>query len=135
MLRNKTGRAYLYLMRHRGTARAEKRIRLPDDPRSPEFWAEYARLMQLPVAPVSPNAVVELVAAANGLLDTLSSMLSWSVPRGWRSDNPCREVRPLKGGDAYQPYPWAVIEAAKDELRTDLWLGGFPGAVHRPAPR
>jgi hypothetical protein len=63
MLRNKTGRTYLYLMRHRGTARAEKRIRLPDDPRSPEFLAEYVRLMQLPVAPVSPNAVVELVTA------------------------------------------------------------------------
>lgn len=60
-------------------------------------------------------------ASSNNMLRCLSSMLGWSVPRGWRPDNPCREVRPLKGGAGYAPWPWDVIEAAERELRPDLW--------------
>jgi integrase len=190
-VKNRTGRPYLYLQRHRGTARAEKAIRLPDDPRSGEFWAEYARLMNLPVAPAPRNTVRaldeawggefqksalgiydeskaspewrqlsektkidwrryrqrivaawghlevkgiepkhvlalrdkfgETPASANNLLRCLSSMFVWSVPRGWRSDNPCRDVKPLKGGEGYAPWPRDVIDNARDELREDLW--------------
>jgi integrase len=175
-VRNRSGRPYLYLMRHRGTARAEKAIRLPDDPRSREFWSEYARLMNLPVVPASTKSFTALIeawhaspewkqladktrvewtryserikaawgdlevvgieprhvlalrdkfaatpATANNLLRCLSSMLAWSVPRGWRPDNPCREVKPLKGGEGYAPWPKDVIAAAREELREDLW--------------
>jgi integrase len=176
MVRNKVGRPYLYLQRGRGTRHAEKPIRLPDDPASPDFWAEYARLMALPQQEVSATSVSELIrawqaspqwaamktktqtewsrycerinaawgpldvrgieprhvlmlqdryadrpAAANNLLRCLSSMLGWAVPRGWRADNPCREVKPLKGGEGYAPWSWDVIQAAKAELRQDLW--------------
>ena len=38
------GRIYFYYHPGRGTKSASKPQRLPDDPRSPEFWAEYARL-------------------------------------------------------------------------------------------
>ncbi len=48
MVRNPVGREYFYLTVHRGTARAAKSHRLPDDPRSPAFWAEYTRLLGLP---------------------------------------------------------------------------------------
>lgn len=176
MVRNKTGRPYYYLQKHRGTDRAQARVRLPDDPRSPEFYAEYSRLMQLELprertdtvdcliaawhrSPewarlrpktasdwsrycrrisaawgpleargIEPRHVIALrdqfaatPASANNLLRCLSTMLSWSVPRGWRNDNPCREVKPLPAGDGYLPWPWRVIEAAKAELRPDLW--------------
>lgn len=60
-------------------------------------------------------------ATANNMLRCLSSMLGWSVPRDWRDDNPCREVKPLKAGTAYEAWPWEVIEAAEKELREDLW--------------
>lgn len=175
-VRNRTGRPYLYLMRYRGTARAEKAVRLPDDPRSREFWAEYARLMNLPPAPASKRSFGALVdawqespewrqlagktqlewsrycrriaaawgtlevagiepkhvlalrdrfaatpAMANNLLRCLSSMLAWSVPRGWRGDNPCREVKLLKGGEGYAPWPKEIIDVARKELREDLW--------------
>ncbi len=64
-------------------------------------------------------------ANANNLMRCLSSMLSWSVPRGWRAENPCREIKPLKGGPGYAPWPWDVIQAAEPELanagRDDLW--------------
>lgn len=176
MVRNRLGRPYLYLQRGRGTGKAEKPIRLPDDPNSPDFWAEYARLMQLPAPQINANAVAELVkawhvspewkalkpktrsewqrycqrivdawgplevrgleprhvlklrdayaetpAAANNLLRCLSALMGWSVPRGWRTDNPCREIKPLKGGDGYAPWTWDVIENARQCLRQDLW--------------
>ena len=175
-VRNKVGRPYLYLMKYRGTPRAEKAIVCTDDPRQPEFWTEYARLMHAPTAPVKSNTVAKLIeawhaspewkqmkpktrvdwerycrrikdswgayevkgiepknvltlrdlyastpASANNLLRCLSSMLAWSVPRGWRPDNPCREIKPLKGGDGYAPWPWDTIEEARQTLREDLW--------------
>jgi integrase len=67
------------------------------------------------------DAYAATPAAANNLLRCLSSMMGWSVPRGWRTDNPCREVKPLKGGEGYAPWAWDVIEQAKTELRPDLW--------------
>jgi hypothetical protein len=175
MVRNKTGRPYLYLMRNRGTKRAGKAIRLPDDPRAPEFWTEYARYMNMPVVKranlvsdlitawhasaewkqmaektrvdwsryclwinagwgelqvsgIEPKHVLKLrdtyadrPASANNLIRCLSSMLSWSVPRGWRTDNPCREIKPLRGGEGYEPWPWEVIQQSRSELRADLW--------------
>jgi integrase len=57
-------------------------------------------------------------------------MLSWSAPRGWRSDNPCLLVPKLKGGAGYEP-PREAIEHARVHLRPDLWhamaLGLYTG--------
>lgn len=179
-VRNRTGRDYYYLTVHRGTAREGKRIRLPDDPRSPEFWNTYAKLMKLAPARDNPHSIrnldaaweqspewkalsegtqrmwsrfrkrivdawgdleasgieprhvmalrdtyAETPASTNNMLRCLSSMLAWSVPRGYRADNPCTNVPMLRGGDGYRPWPWAVICAAERELRhkgrEDLW--------------
>ena len=49
-------------------------------------------------------------AAANNLLRALSAMIVWSVPRGWRPDNPCQHVPKLGGGEAYAPWSWEDIE-------------------------
>jgi|GEM_PF-4390183 len=43
-------------------------------------------------------------ASVNNLLRALSSMMSWSAPRGWRSDNPCTHVRKFKSGEGYRPW-------------------------------
>jgi integrase len=189
---NRLGRPYYYLTLHRGTTKQGQTIRLPDDPKSPEFWTAYARLLNLPSPKVNENAVRELdrawggtwdeatrtdvgaspewkalgkgtkrewrrhrtrivaawgdletrgiepkhvlalrdawadtPATANNLMRCLSSMMSWSVPRGWRNNNPCREIKPVKGSVPYAPWPWDVIEAAEVELRekqrADLW--------------
>lgn len=179
-VRNRVGRDYYYFQRNRGTERAEAPQRLPDDPNSPEFWAEYARLSAhihvlkpatdtvghlidawqaspewrqmsdntrenwgracvriraaiggFAVKTIEPRHVLALrdqfsatPATASALLRCLSSMCTWSVLRGWRLDNPCREVKPLKGGEGYAPWSWNVIEAAEAELvakRLDLW--------------
>jgi integrase len=48
-------------------------------------------------------------------------MLSWSVPRGWRPDNPCDHVKKLKGSEPYEPWSWTAIEIARQHLRNELW--------------
>ena len=51
----------------------------------------------------------------------LSSALAWSVPRGWREDNPCRIIHKLKIGEGYAPWPWDAIEHFAQNARSDLW--------------
>jgi integrase len=60
-------------------------------------------------------------AAANNLLRALSAMLSWSVPRGWRADNPCAEIELLKTGEGYPPWPLRAIEHYKKHGKAHLW--------------
>ena len=64
-------------------------------------------------------------ASANNMLRCLSSMLSWSVTSGFRTDNPAALIPLLKGGEGYAPWPWEIIQAARCELleagREDLW--------------
>lgn len=102
-------------------------------PKTRAEWARYVgRIVQewgrLQVAGIEPRHVLWLrdkyastPASANNLLRCLSSMLAWSVPRGWRRDNPCREVKPLKGSMPYEPWPLSMIEEARRELRDDQW--------------
>lgn len=96
-------------------------------------WARYCTWIEkswghLEVKGIEPKHVLILrdgysdrPASANNLIRCLSSMMAWSVPRGWRGDNPCREIKPLRGGEGYEPWPWKVIEQAKAVLRADLW--------------
>ncbi len=170
------GKPYYYYHPGRGTKNARRPVRLPDDPRLPEFWIAYRKAAGEPEARRSPNAVEALIeaykaapewsqlsdstrdnwtlylerinskwgplevrgiepkhilalrdkyastpAAANNLLRCLSSMLGWSVPRGWRSDNPCLSVPKLKGGDGWAPWPWEMIELVRDHGPSWMW--------------
>lgn len=60
-------------------------------------------------------------AEANAVIRSLSVLLSWSVPRGFRSDNPCEHVRKLKTGDGWDPWPWELIEWARDNCPPWMW--------------
>jgi len=57
------GRLYYYYHPGRGTKNGRKPQRLPDDPRSPEFWAAYARL--------SGSQIIETPAPRAGTFDAL----------------------------------------------------------------
>ncbi len=49
-------------------------------------------------------------------------MLSWSIPRGYRADNPCRHVRKLKGGEGYEPWSWEHILHFREHVsQPELW--------------
>ena len=60
-------------------------------------------------------------AAANKIVRSLSSMLSWSILRGWRAHNPCTRVKKLKIGEGYSPWNWEEIDLFHNCARTDLW--------------
>ncbi len=61
-------------------------------------------------------------AASNYLVRALSAMFSWSIPRGYRSDNPCRHVRKLKGGEGYEPWSWEHILHFREHVsKPELW--------------
>lgn len=49
-------------------------------------------------------------------------MMSWSVPRGWRTHNPCMGVKKIKGGEGYAPWDWDDIELFQTYARADLWF-------------
>jgi integrase len=160
---------YYYFQRGRGTPTAGSRIRLPDDPQSPEFWQKWRALAGLDDPEENPNSFDTLIqrylespefsekalatqrqyqrhcalisrwwghlevagltpavvlkardklratpAEANGLLRSLSALLAWSIPRGFRDDNPCEFVAKLKTGDGWQPWPWEMIEYSRE---------------------
>jgi integrase len=59
--------------------------------------------------------------AANYLLRVLSLAISWGVPRGYRTDNPCEHVRKLKLSDGWVAWPWEAIECVREQKRVELW--------------
>lgn len=170
------GRPYYYYHPGRGTKAEGKRIRLPDDPRLPEFWdayrnaagtpeprdhpksfkslvksyrssPEFAELAaatrrgyerhldiienkwgDLQVAGLQPVHVLKLrdkyrstPATANALIRTLSALISWSVPRDYRTDNPCQHVRKLAIGEGWEPWPWEMIELLEQHGPAWMW--------------
>jgi integrase len=60
-------------------------------------------------------------AAANNLVKALSAMVTWAIPRDWRSTNPCAHIRKLKIGEGYAPWDWKDIEHFRVNARADLW--------------
>ena len=60
------GKDYFYFQPGRGTLNAAKRVRLPDDPVSPEFWQVYEQLtgQVQPVAPTPNAGTVDALIAA-----------------------------------------------------------------------
>jgi integrase len=61
-------------------------------------------------------------AKANNMLSALSALMAWSVPRGYRNDNPCEHVRKVPApGDGYAPWPWELIQLAEREAPPWMW--------------
>jgi integrase len=60
-------------------------------------------------------------AKANNMLRCLGAMIAWGIERGYRKDNPVHHVKQFPKGDGYPPWPWEVIEDAREALRPDLW--------------
>ena len=56
------------------------------------------------------DAMADTPRAADMMLSVLSVLLNFSIARGWRSDNPARHVKKLRGSKSYQPWPESAIE-------------------------
>ncbi|SFV32900.1 Phage integrase family protein [Hyphomicrobium facile] len=106
------------------------RISLKPGPRK-----EYARHLryvsavwgELALAGIETKHVMELRDSradtppdANNLVIALSSLMKWSVLRGLRATNPCRDVPKFKGGEGYAPWPWEAIEHFRQHARREL---------------
>ena len=55
-------------------------------------------------------------ATANAIVQTLSALIVWAIPRGHRPDNPCNHIKKLKTGDGWSPWPWEMIEPSSNLL-------------------
>ena len=95
-------------------------------------WLRYLQRIEntwgpLWVADLEPKHVAlrdkfgDTPAAANNLLRCLSAMISWSVLRGWRSDNPCLIVPKLNRSVPYARWPWTAIETVREHAPRELW--------------
>ena len=62
----------------------------------------------------------ETPAAANNLIRVLSSVISWSVPRGYRTDNPCEHVRKFKIGE-WPRWSWEAICHFRENAVPEMW--------------
>jgi hypothetical protein len=65
------------------------------------------------------------------LVKTLASMIGWSIPRGWRTDNPCDHVKMFPPGNPWAAWSWEAIEAWREfavpELRLAVALALYTG--------
>jgi hypothetical protein len=67
-------REYFYFQAGRGTAFEGPRIRLPNDPQSPEFWIELRKAQGIDDGPdiITVNAVLDLYTSSTHFLETLA---------------------------------------------------------------
>lgn len=93
---------------------------------------------ELQLKALEPRHVLELrdrikdtPEAANTMIKALASMISWSIPRGWRTDNPCDFVKMFPPGKPWAVWSWEAIEAWRElavpELRLAMVLSLYTG--------
>jgi integrase len=91
-----------------------------------------------PVCALEPRHVLDLrdsmrdmPEAANTLLTALASMIAWSIPRGWRHDNPCDHVSSFPPGTPWAAWSWDAINAWRElavpEMRLAMMLALYTG--------
>lgn len=69
------------------------------------------------------DGMADAPRSANGLVAMLSILFNFAMLRGWRADNPCKQVRKLKGGKAYEPWPEVAIERFRAEANPRMVWG------------
>lgn len=95
------GKDYFYYQMVRGTAHAGPRLKLPDDPRSPEFWAALRQLQGAPEPTDALGALINAyIAAWPGLRRKLAPATQdyyrrhLEIVRGIWGDLPAEDLRP-----------------------------------------
>src|SRR6185436_3982369 len=70
-------------------------------------------------------------AAGRAFRATLSRLIDWSIPRGYRDTNPIEKTEKPADGGTYEPWPpWAFelfFEHAREALKLVVWSGLFTG--------
>jgi hypothetical protein len=71
---------------------------------------------------VLDKAFRETPAAGRVFRSTLSRIISWGIPRGYRKDNPVDHTEKLEGGGTYSPWPVEAFDIFFEHSRVDLHL-------------
>lgn len=108
------GKDYYYFQIGRGTAHAGPRLKLPDDPRTPEFWAT---VRQLQGAPAPTDTIGALIDAYIAAWPSLRRKLQPSTQNYYRTY--LEVIRGLWGSLPAEDLRPADVEALMDKVGTE----------------
>lgn len=108
------GKDYYYFQIGRGTAHAGPRLKLPDDPRTPEFWAA---VRQLQGAPTPTDTIGALIDAYIAAWPSLRRKLQPSTQNYYRTY--LEVIRGLWGNLPAEDLRPADVEALMDKIGTE----------------
>ncbi|MFQ8432507.1 tyrosine-type recombinase/integrase [Amaricoccus sp. W119] len=91
------GREYYYYQEGRGTPHAGERIKLPNDPQTPEFWQAYRQARGISGLPV-PNTINALIDTYELAWPTLQRKLSKGTQEQYR-----RNLKPIRKAWGHLP--------------------------------
>ena len=94
-----------------------------------EAWGDdpVASLEPFEIQKVLDKAFRETPAAARVFRSTLSRLISWGIPRGYRSDNPVDHTETPETSGTYSPWPPEAFELFFQHARVDLHLSVYSG--------
>jgi hypothetical protein len=94
-----------------------------------EAWGNdpVAALEAFEVQKVLDKAFRETPAAGRVFRSTLSRLISWGIPRGYRRDNPVDHTETTDSGGTYSPWPPEAFELFFEHVRVDLHLAVYSG--------
>lgn len=58
---------------------------------------------------------------ANHVLEVLSAIITWGIPRDYTDANPCRDIPKFKRGAGYAPWSWDAIEHFHNHATPPMW--------------
>ena len=66
-------------------------------------------------------------AAGRVFRSTLSRLISWGIPRGYRKDNPVDHTETIDNAGTYSPWPSEAFDPFFEHVRVDLHLAVYSG--------
>ncbi|WP_257164631.1 integrase [Bradyrhizobium sp. SRS-191] len=86
-----------------------------------------AALTAVEVQGVLDKAFRDIPAAGRAFRATLSRLVSWGIPRGYRNDNPVEHTEAVESDGTYSPWPPEAFDLFFAHARVDLHLAVYSG--------
>jgi len=94
-----------------------------------EAWGNdpVATLEAFEIQKVLDKAFRDIPSAGRVFRSTLSRLISWGIPRGYRKDNPVDHTETTESGGSYSPWPPEAFDLFFKNVRVDLHLAVYSG--------
>jgi hypothetical protein len=94
-----------------------------------EAWGNdpVASLEAFEIQKVLDKGFRETPAAGRVFRSTLSRLISWGIPRGYRKDNPVDHTETMDSAGTYSPWPPEAFDLFFEYVRVDLHLAVYSG--------